>query len=302
MPTIEPALLMWSRAGGSADAQDSFRRMKAAFTEAYQVVHSTDAKILDIYLSPGLPQVGQPYPGTDFVLAKKAVVSQVSPILSIVTVNYEGEIAPQNGDGQPSSNPIFAPPTIDWANSTEELEIDEDADGVPITTVVGEPIRGVKRRFTDQVLTVQRNFLLWNEYLQNQYMDTVNLDRIRSWPPGTGLIIDISAKNVISEQGGYWKGTFKVHFRKPIRTTPDKAWYSRVRHEGFYERVDSEGPPDANGNYPFNIVRAVDKNKQPTTKPVLLDQFGKRVTDANATYWKEVKRYPSSNFSALGFI
>jgi hypothetical protein len=302
MPTVEPALKMWSRAGSTADAQDSFRRMKATFTEAYQVVHSTDATVLDVYLAQGLPQVGQPYPNTDFVLAKKGVVSRVSPILSIVTIAYEGEIAPQNGNGQPSTNPIFAPPTIDWANATEELEIDTDARGKPICTVIGEEIKGVKRRFTDQVLTIQRNFLYWDEYVQNSFMDTVNDKPIRSWPAGTGLLIDLSAKNVIAEEGGYWKGTMRIHFRRPYLTTPDKAWWFRTVHQGFYERQELPTTPDADGNYPFARVLAVDKNKQPVKRPVRLDQYGKQIEENANSYWLEIERYLPADHHSLGFL
>lgn len=303
MPTVNPAIKMWSRTGSSADATDSFRKLKAAFTEGYQVVHSADATEFDIYSAPGLPYVGQPFPGTDFVLAKRGGIQKVGPILSVVIINYEGEVAPLSGNGQPSSSPINTPPLIDWDDVETEEEIDEDFDGNPIITACGEPIRGVKTRIVDDVVTIQRNFLTVNTYLRAIYRRATNSDTFLDWPPGTAKVMKLQLKNVISANGGgYWQGTLKVQFRYPYRTSAQRAWWARVRHEGFYERVQLQGPPDQNGNFPFEVVRAVDENKQPVSKPVLLDQFGKRVTDVNLTHWREFRRYGSLPFNALGFI
>jgi len=303
MPTVYPAVKMWSRTGSSADATDNFRKLKAAFTEAYQVVHSADASEFDIYSAQNLPYVGQPFPGTDFVLAKRGGIQKVGPILSVVIINYEGEVAPLSGNGQPSSSPINTPPLIDWDDVETEEEIDEDFDGRPIITACGEPIRGVKTPVVDDVVTIQRNFISINVYARGAYRRATNSDTFLGWPPGTAKIKKLQVKNVIGANGnGYWQGTLKVQFRYPYRTTAERAWWARIRHEGFYKRVRTDGPPDANGNYPFEVVRAVDENKQPVTKPVLLDQTGQQVTDVNATFWREFKRFGSLPFNLLGFV
>lgn len=302
---VQAAVKMWSRAGSSADATDNFRKLKAGFTEAYQVVHDPWSTEFDIYTAPGLPYVGQPYPGTDFVLAKRGGITRVGPILSIVTINYEGEVAPLNSNGQPAGSPIGNTPLIDWSDVETEEEIDEDWDGNPIITACGEPIRGVKTRIVDDVVTIQRNFLAVNLYARAAYRRATNSDTFLGWPPGTAKIMQLNLKNVIADPQtgrGYWQGTLKVQFRFPYRTTPERAWWARVRHEGFYKRVRVEGPPDQNGNYPFEVVRAVDENKQPVSKPVLLAQTGQQVTDVNQTFWREFKRYGSLPFNALGFI
>ncbi len=302
MPTVEAARKMWSRASSSATANENFRRLKAAFVEGYQVVHSADASPFDVYAAPGLPYVGQPFPGTSYVLAQKGQVQQVSPILSIVIINYEGEVGPQSGGSNPNNSPIFAPPKLTTTNVAVEEEIDQDLYGNPIATVIGEPIRGVKRRFVDKVLTIERNFVAWNDYLQAVYSESVNSDTFYGWPPGTARIMDLSAENVIDPTIGYWRGTMKVQFRYPIRTTAEKVWWARVRHEGFYEIVESSDPPDANGNYKYEIVRAVDKNKQPVNKPVMLDQFGKRITNSNLAFWREFQLYTPLPYNSLGFL
>lgn len=311
MPTIEPAREMWSTSTTKANVDATARTLNVSFRSGYQVVHSADIENDDVYAAPGLPSPFQPFNANfPFVVAKDMSINRVSPILSVVIVDWNGEVgAGGAGGGRPGSSPINTPPLIDWGNSTEDLEIDEDADGNPIATVIGEPIKGVRAKFVDQVLTVQRKFLTWNTYLQSQYMHSVNSDNFAGWPPGTGKIIDLRANNVLGDPTnggfGYWDAVLKVQFRIPYRTTPDKAWYARVRHEGFYERFTTDavqGPPDANGNYPPQTRRIVDENKQPVSRPFLIDQTGKKVTDVNNTFWREFKLYQPLPYTLLGFL
>ena len=121
---VQPAIKMWSRQGSSADATDNFRKLKAGFTEAYQVLHDPWSTEFEIYSAPNLPYVGQPYPGTDFVLAKRGGITKVGPILSIVLINYEGEVAPLTSNGSPNASPINNTPLIDW----DDVETDEEID------------------------------------------------------------------------------------------------------------------------------------------------------------------------------
>jgi hypothetical protein len=98
---------------------------------------------------------------------------------------------------------------------------------------------------------------------------------------------------------GYWEITAQIQFRYPYRTTPDKAWYARVRHEGFYEKINV-GTKKA-------IVRAVDGNKEPMTRKVLLDNNGYRLQppaegEQQNAVWLEFKLYDSLPFNALGLL
>lgn len=296
---------MWSRKESDAEATDSFRKLKAAFTEAYQVIHSPDATDFDIYSAQNLPYVGQPFPGTDFVLARRGSIQKQGPILSVVTINYEGEVAPLTGGGasQPTSSPIGNPPLVDISNVLTWEEIDTDINGIPLTNVIADPVKGLRRLVVDQVVSIERNFLTWNTYLQSQYMNATNSDTFFGWPPGTGKVMDLSANNVIGQTNGYWRGRLKVQFRVPYRTTPERAWWLRYINEGYYEYFAAvQGPPDQNGVFPNNKIRIVDENKQPVTKPSLLDRFGKKLQDVNDSVWIERQIYDSLPLSALGFL
>jgi hypothetical protein len=304
---VQPALRMWSRAGSNADYQDNFRRLNVAFTEAFQILHDVGEPEINKYSAPGLPAGGSVYPGTDFILAGRAQLQQVSPIMTIATVEYRGEVAPLTGSGNPSGNPILAPPSIDWDTVLTEEEIDEDIHGDPIVTEAGERVRGIKAEFPDIVLTVERNFATWDSYLQAVFSRGVSSAPFAGWPAGTGRVIKLKARSVIGDPTvglGYWRGTLQVKFRIPYRTTPDKAWFARWLHQGYKCKKKLPGPADASGNDPFTVVPCVDGHKSVATSPRPLDVQGFQIEDGDETkfYWKETERYIPLDLNLLGFL
>lgn len=298
--------LMWSKPTTSATASDNFRKFQIKLQRAYQCVTSPDETESGVYNGTDLqgnelPQLGERF-GLDypFAYADNISIERPSPILWIVTVDYTGELGP--GDSNNENNPLFAPPRIDWDDVESEQEIDEDFDGNPIQTINGEPIEGVKALIADQTVSIKRNMLLFNPYVQARYRRAVNSDIFLGWPPGTAKLMKLSASNVPNDQGGYWEVSAQIQFRYPYRTTPEKAWYGRVRHEGYYERVEAVGPGAGT-----RIVRAVDANKEPVTKPVLLDESGFRIPgvepgEVQTAHWLEFKLYDSLPYLALGLL
>ncbi|XZE20864.1 hypothetical protein SH449x_000754 [Pirellulaceae bacterium SH449] len=304
---VQAALRMWSRAASNVDSQDNFRRFDVGFTEAFQILHDVGEPEVNKYSAPGLPAAGSVYPGTNFVLAGRARMQQVSPIMTVATVEYRGEIAPSNGSGPPSSNPISAPPTIDWDTILSEEEIDEDIYGKPIVTAAGERVRGIKAEFPDLLLTVNRNFAFWNSYTQAAFARGVNSLDYANWPPGTGRVVKLKASSVIGDPGngfGYWRATLQVKFRIPWRTTPNKAWFARWFHQGYKCKKRIDGDPDAQGNNPFKIVPCVDGHKSVSTSPRPLDVNGFQVEDNDESQfnWRETERYIPMDLNLLGFL
>jgi hypothetical protein len=158
--------------------------------------------------------------------------------------------------------------------------------------VLGEPLKA-KVIFYERQIIITRNMLFFNDYAISDYDEAVNSDWFEGWPPGTGRV-RIDADNVYNESTGYWVVTGIFTFKKPYRTTPDKAWYSRLRNDGYYEKIDLVGPGAGSA-----IVPAVDGHKEPVTQPVQLDADGYRITNGTA-YWLEVKHFRPRPFSALG--
>jgi hypothetical protein len=292
--TIISVNSMWSRTESSAKLQNNFRRLDCTFRECFQVVCSYDAEAFEVYaaVDPAtgvrIPFKGDTYPGTESVYARTVSPKRVSPILWLVDVDYEGEVGPFG----PEDSPLNTPPIFDFDDIETEEEIDEDFDGYPIINANYEPIEGVKVEIPDLVLNIQRNFATYSSYTQSQYRRATNSDTFNGWPPGTARLTKLRARSVSDTIANYWNVSASIRFRYPYRTTPDKAWYARIRHDGFYERLTAGGP----------IVRACDGYKRPVQKKILLKADGTRETDPNNTYWLEIKKYDSLPFSALGLL
>ena len=283
---------MWSRSTSDVTLSDNFRKCEVGFSEAYQVLHDPNEPELNIYQANGIPNAGSSYPGFPFVFADRASIERVSPIFSIVTIGYNGEIAP----GQPTenANPLFVPPKLDLDDVETEEEIDEDWNGNPIQTANGEPIKGLRRPIPDQTLTIRRNFALFNSYVQSRYRQATNSDTFFGWPAGTARITKFAASNVFDRDFGYWEVTATIQFRYPYRTTPDKAWYKRVIHEGLYERVSVGGTE--------RIRLAQDGDGEDAKRPVLLDLDGYRLPSGSPPVWLEIQIFDSLPFNALGLL
>ena len=298
---------MWSNVTGDFSLTDKFRTAQAAFTSAYQVFTTPQATVDDVVQGQGIPAAGSSYsPAYPYVFADQARPQRISPVYWIVTVNYNGEI--KFGPGNQSESPILSAAKIDWDDVETEEEIDEDYDGNPIVTKNNEPIQGLKRLFADQTVTIRKNMLVFNPFVQAAYRESVNSDLFLGWPPGTGKmqkLQGVSVKDPNVGGGGYWEVTAVIQFRYPYRTTPDKAWYKRVRHEGYYKRLDIVGPP-APGRLPYQIIRAM-RNGEPVTRPVLLDENGYQLADVEPpntvqAHWLEFKLYNPLPYGALGLL
>jgi hypothetical protein len=293
MGEIKDVRKMWSTESSDAKSDDSFRKVKLTFTDQYQVFASPDTTILEVYQATGIPSIGSAYPGIPTVYCNGGVPKRISPVLWHFPIKYEGEVSLTPTGPAPATQ---ARPTIDKGVRTVEMEVDEDYNGKPIQTANGEQAR-VRKLFRERVITITRNMPFFDDYVSSLYDDATNSDTFLGWPPGT-VTVELSAQNVYDREIGYWKVRGVFYCRRPYRTTSDKAWYARWRHEGFYERVDNAGPGAAGSR----IIRAVDGNKEPVTKPVLLDKDGYRIAAGSNAYWIENQLYGSLPFNDLGLI
>lgn len=286
---------MWSRDDFDVSTEDGFRR-KARITEAYQITCPANFSEAEISALTGVPPTGAIFSDVSStgsvtplinIRCKSRSFKRMGPIYWMATLKYEGEF----GEGGASSPATATRPVISWSDTETDEAIDQDADGNPIVTENNEPIDGVTMKIADNVLTIERNYRNFSPFLTSEYRHSVNSDTFAGYPAGMGRMIRFTAKQMWDEgEEGYWKVSASIQFRYPYNTTSEKAWYARVRHEGFYEKVSTR------------IIRAVDDNGEPTTKPVLLDADGARVTDpANAT-WKEFKRYQPLPYNSLGLL
>ncbi len=162
--TISSVDKMWSRTSSDLSTQNG-RSIEARFSEGWQVLHSAGESEIDILAAAGLPQLGDRYANTQFIFCTRKSPQKISPIFTIVMVEYSGSVGP---DG-PRSSPTTQEPVIEWSDVESTEAIDQNVYGGPIVTANGEPIDGATMQLADQVLLVQRPFLLFSPYLTSLY-------------------------------------------------------------------------------------------------------------------------------------
>lgn len=300
------ATLRWSGRGGGEVARDNSLTTQNAIL-VYDVI--TTSALDDestVLLAAGLPITRQSHPTNLYLRCSSRQARKMSPLHWEVTCSYE--MIGKNG------NPLNAPPQIEWTTSTTEEEIDEDIEGRPICTVVGEPFDPpIRSPRSDLVLRVTRNLPTFDPSVIRFYTDTVNADTILGQPPGTARIKHLSALSVTDDDFVYWRASIEIHFRRGApRTTDERAWWTRVRAQGFFVKVPLPvgiGLPGA-----LVIKRATDDTGAPVTKPVLHysvatgnKQPGERIpVDPNDPWplaqWYEFQHLESRPFGPLGFF
>lgn len=279
--TVTPEVTkMWSRDSFNIQSDRGMRK-NADIVNAYQITCPATYTEEQISNLADLPATDSRFDGLPDMRLLNRSFQRLSPIYWICICTYKGT----------NRNPIEEPPDIEWSDAASTEAIDEDWSGNPIVTVNGEPIEGVTMEISDVVLNVSRNFRFFNPALFHQYRLSVNSDVYQGFAPGLGRLVKYNAKQVYNgSDGGHWAVSASIKFRYPYRTTPAKAWHARVRHEGFYVKENGI------------IVRAVDKEKQPTTRPVLLNQIGEEEINPENAHWLEFQRYQPLPYSALGLL
>lgn len=281
-----PAKEMWSRQGGFIESPDGKTR-RASLIRAFTVELSASDPIEEAFNAAGLPLVNDVYPGTQFIVCRKLTPSRLAPTLALVQCDYAGEFGVGGVNDPPTSNEI----RIRWQSSVTDEPIDQDINGRPLVNANNEIIEGITERIPDKVLTIERDFLEINTYALSEYLRSRNSDTFFGWPPGTVRFMDYNADNVITDgAAGFWKVSAIFHCRIPYNTTPDKAWFKRVVHEGFKVRPTAADEP-----------MAAFLNGAPVTKPVLLKADGTLETDPDNAHWLEfetTRELPYSIFTA----
>lgn len=271
---------MWS--------QDSFRisldtrtaQKRTGIVEGYQITAPPTYTKQQISVLPEIPLVGSAYPGlNDTWLVDRDFIRR-GPIYWEARVLYQGTF--------PS---IDLMPIRRWGKATTSEPIDEDINGKPIVTVNGEPIEGLSKDVSDPTLTIQKNFRFINIAALHQYFDSVNSDVFAGFPPGTGRLVDYSAdENVDGSQVTFYNVSVTFQFRYPYRTVPARAWWKRVRHEGYYRKVNDR------------LTKCIDSDGEEVTRPALLNLDGTQRTETDVADWLEWQVYQPLPYNSLGLL
>lgn len=205
----------------------------------------------------------------------------------------------QNGQEQ---GPLAQPTQISYFSITSEEAIQDDRANKPIVTKNGEPIEGVTRPISDLGIRLSKNFATFDPASFYLFSDCVNSDTFLGFPPGTLRIASIQAdEQFYNDADGneipFFSVQVEIHARKPYQVPAEKAWFKRVRHEGYYVKES---------NSSNRVVRALDKEGMPVSKPVLLDDSGLALTippDALSVEakWLLFEVFEKVSFASMGF-
>ena len=292
MPAIYEPVEMWSTQTGTISSDDG-RRKKVSVNRCFSVVCNPEDTWLDVVKnSTDLPEVGDAHEELDRLICTKKTPKRVSPVYFIVDVTFEGEIGPDGIE----SNPLDDPPDVQWTKQDREEEIDEDINNECVQTEAGERYDNISMTICDLVVNVKRNYRYINLPVTYEYLHSVNSDVFLGFAAGVAKLTGFSAKHVIDPEleMGYWEVNATITFRYPWRTTAERAWWKRVKHEGYYEK-------DADGKR----IRACDDNKEEVVRPIPLDEDGKKLedpTDRTAVVFKEYQIYQPLPYNALGLF
>lgn len=271
---------------------DQDGKITFTLTVQYEAVSdSASDTTVDAESSIFLPAIGSQHPSNAFLTVRERNANRESPLYYLVDVLYSTEATdPENDD------PIDTSAKLSFSTVQEEVGIDEDVNGDPLATVLGEPYQGLTRVISDLQVTIEKPFLVFDPASFYLFNDRVNSDTFLGFPPGTARVVDIGADQVKNANVPHWMIRVVVQFRKPYRTTDERAWWKRVRHEGYYENGGGGGDDPR--------VRATDANREPTSQPVLLDRNGYKINFTNGVpdedpYWLEFQVYEETSFSGM---
>ena len=285
---------MWSRSSGSFESPDLHKRT-AKFKDGYTIAHDVGTEQKDILSATGLPKVGETFQSLVWVFAKRQVIVEQFLTLTIVEIEYEGEVGP--GDLDDANTPIDDPPEIHWKNVKSTEPVDTDAYGYPLTTTLGEPVEGLTADIDDLMLSVKRNYIGVNLAATHDYLRSTNSDNFEGFAAGLGHLTAFDAHPVIAPNGvvSYYEVQAEVVFRVPQNpdVIPAKVWWHRYLNQGWrFKTADNR------------IVNAFEDNQANVNRPILIKEDGTLVTDETdkgQVHWVERPKFPYSlPYGALG--
>lgn len=292
MTALYEPIEMWSTQTGTISSDDG-KRKKMSINRCYSIVCEPDDTWVDVVKAAvDLPEVGDAHEELDRLICTKKTPKRVSPVYFLVDMTFEGEIGPDGIE----SNPLDDPPDVQWTKQDREEEIDEDINNECVQTEAGERYDNISMTICDLVVNVKRNYRYINLPGTYEYLHSVNSDIFLGFAAGIAKLTGFSAKHVIDDtlDMGYWEVNATITFRYPWRTQARRAWWKRVKHEGYYEK-DAEG----------KRIRACDDNKEEVVRPIPLDEDGKKLedpTDRTQVVFKEYQIYQELPYNSLGLF
>ena len=242
--------------------------------------------------SGGLPREGSLHPDSGISTVRAVALNDQSPSYRRAVVSYTATPRPSS-DTDEDQDPWELPASISFASVSQEVPVDTDADGNAILNPgTDEPVEGITRKINDLSMVITKNLVGINPTNIQGFSNKVNNDTFLDFVAGRCLTGDISANPAVHDGTDYYIVVVPVMVREPYAVPASKTWYHRRMLKGFYH-LDTAGG---------DVVRAVDKEGQYTTTPVLLAANGTRLALGGTPIFEETKLYEETSFGAFGIL
>jgi hypothetical protein len=213
-------------------------------------------------------------------------IKKTSPVTYEVSASYFTT-------SQLGQSPLNNPPSISFSQVANEEPVDQDTNGNPIGTILGEDFDPPMHMIiNDPIVRVSRNLASYDDTWAQSFRNTVNSLPWNGYPAGSVRVNSIAGDSVLDASFSYWKvtGEFQIRGAPPGKTV-QYAWYRRVKAQGFMVKVGSM------------VQRGVDQNGQDTPVPVNHDTTtGAQLAWGATPQWYYFQLYPLADLNALGLI
>ncbi len=290
--------LKWSGDIYGVQSEDG-RTFRTVYREIWTVLLDKDDHTSIASSADGLPALRDASSFNSYLRVSSKNARRVSPLMAEVDVDYSSNT---NGDGD-NQDPTLLPAKVRVSAQDVEIGFDHDGDGKRVSTIVGEPYRGLMTVETQTVITVSRALAFWDGVKSVQFANKTNADEFAGFEPGTILCKGFDSENMDFDGLVYFQVTGRFISRDPYPGRPaSETWWKRVLRAGLYCYV-IEQP----GDFHFR-ERCLDSNGLPSTVPMVLNddgtqkdlgiEFDKEDTDC----WDYFKEFGETNFADIGFF
>ncbi len=193
------------------------------------------------------------------------------------TFEYSWYDATTVGGGK-EQNPLDMPIEVNWGWRDYEMVIDVDVDGVPVLNTAFDPYDPpVLINDPRRTMTVVRNEATISMGLIDQYKNAINTDAWAGVNPFFAHCLGITPKNTFHQLvGWYYQVTYEFEFISP-RQAANQSKGGEL--QGFRKLILNQGlrAISATTGKKYHVVY----RNVPVSQPVLLDQSGEVIPDAD---------------------
>lgn len=234
---------------------------------------------------------GAAHPENYYFRCSDISIERIGPISYTAKAGYKSPASRNPSDV--NQDPVLEVPDVKWSTVTTDEAIDEDVNGDAIATATGELYQGITKSVSDLIVTISKNYAIFNPVTFYAFYNTVNAGIFMGFPAGTAKVMNLEASPVIEDDYLYSRVTVQIQFRKPYRVPDAQAWYKRMRHEGHY--CFSPDPKAVDKK-----IRCSDANGDDSAQPEPLNEAGFQIKSTTEDHvWNTFEVYEESDFDAM---